>query len=259
MAARAMWKGVLLCNAVRVPVKLYAAVEDQAIRFRMLSRDDQRPVRQAMVHPDTGAIVPHEEVRRAYVTEEGDRVLLGAEELKALEPPESRDIEVLAFVPPDQLDHRWYDRPYFLGPDGSSADYNALAAAMDAVGLEGVARWVMRGRQYVGALRLHQGYPVLIALRHAGEVIPAESLREPGGPPLDKKELEMARQLVGLLSAEFDPAAYHDEYRHRVAELVAAKAKGGRRLRLVKPRRKAPTEVLSRALRASLHAARKSA
>jgi DNA end-binding protein Ku len=253
-----MWKGVLHCQAARVPVKLYAAVEDRAIRFRLLSRRDQRPVRQALVHPDTGAIVPQESVRKAYVSEAGDRVILAAGELKALEPKESRDIEVLAFMPPAQFDHRWYDRPYFLGPDGSASEYNALADAMEATGLEGVARWVMRGRQYIGALRLHQGYPVLIVLRHAGEVVPAESLPAPEGPALDRRELEMARQLVEMLAADFAPDAYQDEYRQRVAELVAAKAKG-RRLRLVAPRRKAATDDLSRALRDSLRAVRKSA
>ncbi len=258
MTARAMWKGVLHCQAARVPVKLYAAVEDRAIRFRLLNRSDLRPVRQALVHPDTGAIVPQEGVRRAYVSDAGDRVILSTAELKALEPKESRDIELLAFVPPAQFDHRWYDRPYFLGPDGSANEYNALADALEGTGLEGVARWVMRGRQYVGALRLHQGYPVLIALRHAGEVVPAQSLPAPEGPALDRRELEMARQLVEMLAADFEPAAYQDEYRQRVAELVAAKAKG-RRLRLVAPRRKAATDDLSRALRDSLRAVRKSA
>lgn len=258
MTARAMWKGVLHCQAAQVPVKLYAAVEDRAIHFRLLSRRDQRPVRQALVHPDTGAIIPQESVRRAYVFDTGDRVILTAAELKALEPKGSRDIEVLAFVPPEQFDHRWYDRPYFLGPDASAGTYHALADAMEATGLEGVARWVMRGRQYVGALRLHQGYPVLITLRHAGEVVPAQSLPAPEGPALDRRELEMARQLVGMLGDDFEPGAYRDEYRERVAELVAAKAKG-RRLRLVAPRRKAAPDDLSRALRDSLRAVRKSA
>ncbi|MFN2316250.1 MAG: Ku protein [Gemmatimonadales bacterium] len=258
MAARAMWKGVIQCADVEIPVKLYAAVEDQRVPFRMLNRKDQSPVRQSMVHPVTGKTVPHERTRRAYIAESGHRVILSAAELKALEPEESRDIEILAFVPPAELDHRWYERPYYLGPDASSKQYFALTEALEKSGLEGVARWVMRGRQYRGALRLHEGYPVLMSLRNAAEVIPADALPAPGGPALDARELDMARQLIGMLSADLDLSAYHDEYRGRVEELLQTKARGGR-LKLVKPRRKAPIDDLSQALQASLKAARKAA
>ncbi len=259
MAARAMWKGVIQCADMEIPVKLYAAVEDQRVPFRMLNRKDQSPVRQSMVHPDTGNAVPHERTRRAYIAESGHRVILTAEELKTLEPKESRDIEILSFVPPAELDHRWYERPYYLGPDNSRDEYFALTEALEKTGLEGVARWVMRRRQYRGALRLHEGYPVLMSLRNASEVIPAEALPAPGGPALDAKELDMARQLIGMLSAELDLSSYHDEYRARVEKMLDAKSHGGG-LKLVKPRRKAPTDDdLSRALQASLKAARKAA
>lgn len=256
MTARAMWKGVIQCASVTIPVKLYAAVEDQRVHFRMLSRKDQSPVRQAMVHPDTGKEVSREHTRRAYIAESGHRVILTAEELKSLEPKESRDIEILSFVPPEEIDHRWYERPYFLGPDTSREEYLALTEALEKTGLEGVARWVMRRRQYLGALRLHEGYPVLMSLRNAAEVIPADALPAPAGPALDAKELEMARQLIGMLAADLDLSAYRDEYRDRVQKLLETKARGGR-LKLVKPRRKAPTEDLTGALRASLKAARK--
>lgn len=258
MAARAMWKGVIQCADLEIPVKLYAAVEDQRVPFRMLNRKDKTPVRQLMVHPDTGKSVAHEHTRRAYIAESGRRVILTAEELKALEPEESRDIEILSFVPPAEIDHRWYERPYYLGPDNSREKYFALAEALEKTGLEGVASWVMRRRQYHGALRLHEGYPVLMSMRNAAEVVSAEALPAPGGPALDAKELDMARQLIGMLSAELDLSAYHDEYRGRVEKMLDAKARGGR-LKLVKPRPKAPTDDLSRALQASLKAARKAA
>lgn len=258
MAARAIWKAVLHCGSVRVPVKLYSAIEDQSVRFRVLSRKNQQPVRQALVNPETDEIVPHEETRRAYVADNGDRVILESSELAALEPEASRDIELLAFLPPEEIDHRWYERPYYLGPDGDSSAYFALSDAVEASGLEGLARWVMRGREYLGALRVHQGYLMLLSLRHAGEVVAAEELRAPSGAALNQKELAMARQLIGMLDAEFDLASYRDEYRSRVLELVESKAKG-RRLRLVRPRRKAASDDLGGALRASLRAVRKTA
>ncbi len=258
MAARAIWKAVLHCGNARVPVKLYSAIEDQSVHFRVLSRKNKQPVRQAMVNPETDEIVAHEQTRRAYVSDNGDRVILEPSELAALEPEASRTIEILAFLPPEELDHRWYERPYYLGPDGDSNAYFALADAVEASGLEGLARWVMRGREYLGALRLYQGYPILLSLRHAGEVVAVEELKAPGGSALNAKELAMARQLIGMLDAEFDHASYHDEYRSRVLELVKSKAKG-RRLRLVKPSRKGPSDDIAGALRASLKAVRKTA
>lgn len=259
MAARAMWKAVIQCGHLQVPVKLYSAIEDRNIRFRILSRKDSQPVRQAMVNPETGETVPHDETRRAYVAENGDRTILEPSELDALEPEASRDINIIAFLPPGQIDHRWYDRPYYLGPDGNSASYFAFAEAMESGELEGLARWVMRGKAYTGALRLHEGYLVLMSLRHADEVVVAANLEAPGGSALNPKELDMARQLVGMLEAELDLANFQDAYRDRVRKLIESKAKGGRRLKLVKTSPKKPSDDLSGALQASLKAARKSA
>lgn len=259
MAARAIWKAVIQCGKLPVPVKLYSAIEDRNIRFRVLSRKDTQPVRQAMVNPETGEIVPHAETRRAYVADNGDRAILETSELDALEPEPSRDIDIVAFLPAEQIDHRWYDRPYYLGPDGNSAAYFAFAEAIEDSALESLARWVMRGKTYIGALRLHLGYPVLVSLKHADEVVAVANLEAPGGAALNPKELDMARQLIGMLAAELDLSNYHDAYRDRVLKLVEAKAKGGPRLKLVKTSMKKPGDDLGRALQASLQAVRKSA
>lgn len=256
MAARAMWKAVIQCGKFRVPVKLYSAIEDRNIRFRVLSRKDKQPVRQAMVNPETGEIVPHEETRRAYVADNGDRTILEKAELDALDPEPSRDIDIVAFLPTKQIDHRWYDRPYYLGPDGDSATYFAFAKALEDSGLEGLARWTMRGKRYIGALRLHLGYPVLISLRHAEEVVAVSDLKAPGGPPLNPKEVDMAQQLVGMLAAELDLSKYHDAYRERVMKLIKAKAKGGRRLKAVKRSPRKRSDELGHALQASLQSVR---
>ncbi len=226
MAARAMWKGILRFGGVEVPVKLYSAVEDRSVHFRLLDAKAQEPVRQQMVDPETGDVVEHAEVRRAFQTGEGELVVLADEELAALEPEPSRDIEVTRFVPTGEITHAWYDRPYYLGPDGGEDDYFALAAALEAEGREGVARWTMRKKDYVGALRAQGGYLVLITLRHAGEVVAASALPAPAGRALDEREMAMARQLVAAMEDELDFGAYRDEYRDRVRELVEAKAEG---------------------------------
>ena len=259
MAARAMWKAVIRCGKLPVPVKLYSAIEDRNIHFRILSRKDSQPVSQAMVNPESGEVVPHGETRRAYVADNGDRTILEQAELAAMDPEPSVDIDIVAFLPAEQIDHRWYDRPYYLGPDGDSAAYFAFAEAVKENELEGLARWVMRGKAYAGALRLHRGYPVLISLKYADEVIEAASLQAPGGAALNPKELDMARQLVGMLESELDLSAYHDAYRDRVLKMIEAKANGARHLEPVKTSTKKSSDDVGHALRASLKAARKSA
>ena len=258
MAARAMWKGVIRFGEVSVPVKLYSAIEDRDVHFRMLHRKDKVPVRQAMVNPDTDVIVPYEETKRAFVTDEGDMVLLEREDLDALEPAPSRDIEVVSFLPCHEIDHRWYDRPYYLGPDGSSDRYFALADGLETSGMEGLARWVMRKKEYVGALKVYKGYPMLMSLRHAEEVISVENLEAPRGKPLDSRELAMARQLIGMLEAGFEPEHYQDEFRERVLEMLDTKVRGGK-LKVVRFRKREPSDDLSAALEASLKQERRHA
>lgn len=258
MSVRAMWKGVIRFDSISVPVKLYGAIEDRNVHFRLLHRQDLEPVHQVMVNPETDEVVPYENTGRAYITESGDRVLLNQSELEALEPEPSRDIEILSFLPLHAIDHRWYDRPYYLGPDEDSAEFFALADALEAMQVEGLARWVMRNKSHVGALQLYQGYPMLLSLHHAEEVILVEALAPPKGPPLDKRELGMARQLIGMLDAESQLQEYHDEFRDRVLEMVAAKAKGKPARKRAPPRCERGME-LNQALEASIQKARKRA
>jgi DNA end-binding protein Ku len=254
MAARAMWKGVVRLEEARVPVKLYSAVQDRSVRFRLLARASTSPIVQSLVNPETGAVVPYEETRRAYVTDDDELVVLDPDELAALEPESSRDIDVLQFVPSEAIDHRLYDRPYYLGPDGDGGRYAALAAALERTGREGVARWTMRKKSYVGALRLYRGFPMLVTLRRAEEVVPVEQVERPAGKALDDRQLDMARKLLGMLEAPFEPEAYRDEYRDRVMKLIESKRAGEEPERRA-PRAKRRPRDLDRALEASLRSA----
>lgn len=261
MAARAIWKGVIRLDGDGVPVKLYSAVEDRRVHFRLLHEKDRVPVKQRMVNPVTGDEVEYAEARRGRETDDGRIVVLEPDELEALEPDPSRDIEVLRFVPPERLPHPWYDRPYYLGPDGDDEAWAALAGALERTGLEGVLRWTMRKKEYLGALRLHEGVPMIVTLRHAEEVVEASELQAPGGRDLEKRELEMAERLVEMLEGTFEPEEWEDTYRLRVTELVEAKAEGRTiALREYRERREEGAS-LEQALQASLEAAggRKSA
>ena len=251
MAARAIWKGVLKLNSTKVPVKLYSAIQDKTVRFHILDERSKVRVKQHMIDPDSGDEVPNEEIRKGFEVEPGTFVVLEAEDLERLEPKESRDIEVKQFVPTDAIPPEYYDRPYYLGPDGDQTAYFALAEALKNKEKEGVARWVMRKRPYVGALGAEGDYLMLFTLRNAEEVLSAKDLPKPAGRAPDKRELAMAKQLVELLKGEFDPKEYKDEYRKRVMEFVEKKAKGRKpKLRLVKEKRKpaALDKVLARSI-----------
>lgn len=256
MAARAIWKGRIRFGGVEVPVKLYSAVQDRSIHFRLLHEKDKQPVAQQMIDPETGDVVDHADIRRAFQTEDGDLVMLDDDELAELEPEASRDIEVTHFVKPDVVTHQWYDRPYFLGPDEDDSAYFALAEALRRQEREGVVRWVMRKKEYVGVLRLQGDHLMLMTLRRAGEVVPASSLEPPSGRDLDRREVNMAVQLVSALEGELDLTEYRDEYRDRVLELVQAKAEGKVLKFPAAPRKKAEAS-LGDMLEQSVRAAKK--
>lgn len=259
MAARALWKGVVSPGKIELPVKLYSAVEDRSIHFRLLSKHHRAPIRQRMVDPTTGEEVPNESMHKGYEVEPGVFVMFEDQELESLQPKASRAIEVLSFVPRYAISEQWYDRPYYLGPDGSVGKYFAFVAALDQAKRTGIARWVMRNTEYAGALIVHQAYLALITLRHAEEVVSASSLAPPEGKALDARELAMAEQLVGALAGDFDPEAARDEHRARVLELVEAKAHG-KKAKVLRPPRKAPGQPsLVKALEASLSHAKRAA
>jgi DNA end-binding protein Ku len=256
MASRSIWNGTVRMGNLALPVKLHSAVQDKTVRFHLLHDRDRQRVRQRLVNPETGEEIAPGDVRRAYEVEPGVFVVVEEKELAELEPKPSKDIEITRFIPYGQSSYVWYERPYYLAPNGDAKDYFALAEALAKSKREGVARWVMRNHAYVGALRASDGYLMLVALRHAGEVIDASSLPAPSGPALTAKELAMAEQLVTMLEERYDPAAFHDEYRERLEKLIAAKAHH-KVYRFERPAPKRRTEDLDRALAASLTRIRK--
>lgn len=255
MAARAIWKGEIKLGSSKLPVKLYSAVTDRSVRFHILDKHKTR-VKQHMVQPDNGDEVSSDKIQKGFEIEPGRFVIVTDEDLKSLEPKPSREIEITEFVPPDKISQQWYERPYYLGPDGDVKDYFAFAEALEKREREGIAHWVMRNKPYVGALRAQDGYLVLVTLRSANEVILAKDLPKPAGREPSKKELEMAKHLVSLLEGEFNPKDFKDEYRERVLEFIERKAKGhAPRLTAVKTKRK--TTSLDSVLAKSIESLRK--
>jgi DNA end-binding protein Ku len=257
MSARAMWKASLELGGASIPVKLYAAAQDRDIHFRLLHAKDRAPVEQRMLDPHTGEEIPAEAVQRGVAVEPGVYVVLKPEELEAGTPEPSRSIEITRFVPPQAIDAAWYSRPYYLGPDGSAAEYAALVKALRESGLRGVARWTMRKRRHAGVLEAGESHLALISLRPAEEVVAATQLEAPPGKPGSAAERELAEQLVAALDAPFDPRVLRNEYRERLEQYLEAKAQG-KRVRAPREAIPAPSTDLARALKQSLEAARRS-
>jgi DNA end-binding protein Ku len=251
MTARPIWKSRLRLFGIDLPVFLYSAAIDRAVRFHILEKRTETRVKQHMVDPATGKEIPKEEIRKAYQVEPGTFVVLTDDELEKLRPEPARDIEITRFVPTAHIGSQWYNRPYYLGPDANEDEYFAFAQALGSAKREAVARWVMRGREYVGALCSQDGYLMLITLKNADEVISAEGLPRPTGRALEKKELNMAKQLVGMLEGEFDPSEFRDEFRERVQSFIDSKAHG-KAPKLQRLRSKRATTSLDAALSKSI-------
>jgi DNA end-binding protein Ku len=156
------------------------------------------------------------------------------------------------------VSHGWYDRPYWLGPDsGGNGAYFALAQALESEEREGIAKWVMRGKEYVGALVAEDGYLMLITLRRAGEVVESKDLPKPSGRVLERKEVALAEQLVSALEGEWKPEEFEDEYRDRLMEFIEKKSKGrAPKIRKLRPKKESKKD-LAAMLQASLKGAEK--
>ena len=228
--ARPTWSGSVSFGLVTVPVELYTAVRPQTVRFRQLSRQTQAPVRQRLIDASTGEEVSRDDIVKGYELEDGRYVVVEPEELEELEPEASRLIRIHAYVEQDEIDPVFYDRAYYLAPDGEVArrPYQLLTEAMQQTDQVAVATFVMRNREYLAAIRARDGVLVLSTMHHAAEVMEPADLNldlERGEPPSDQ-ELAMAEQLIGSMRTEFDPKAFPDRHRADILEYLEGKAEG---------------------------------
>jgi DNA end-binding protein Ku len=253
-----MWKATLELGSTKLPVKMYsAAAGERGVSFRLLDDKHLEPVRQRMVDPATDEEVPPEKVRRGFEVEPGVFVLFDPHELAKLEPEPSRSIDVTRFVPKDHFGPEWFDRPYWLAPDGREKEYFAFAKALAESGREGIAHWVMRKHRYVGALRSTGEHLALVTLRHADEVVPASAI-ETTRREINPRERKLAEDLVDALAGELDLSEFEDEYAERVRELAEQKAEG-KRIRAPRQKKKEAGKSLAETLKRSLRSTRPAA
>jgi DNA end-binding protein Ku len=228
--ARAIWSGSISFGLLNVPVKLYSAVARRSIGLREIRESDGARIRHKRVAEGTDEEVPYERIVKAYELTPDTYVPLSRDELASLDPKKTRAIEVRDFVDLDQIDPVYFNSPYYLGPaEGAERAYSLLAEAMERSGKVAIARFVLRNKEHLAAIRPSEGVLTLTTMRFADEVVPPGELDDvlPAEPPeVAKKEVEMAEKLIDSLTTDFDPTAYRDEYREELLAMIERKAEG---------------------------------
>ena len=227
---RAIWSGSISFGLLNVPVKLYSAVSRKNVSFRELRASDSSRIRHKRVAEADGEEVPYEEIVKGYELAPEQYVILTKDELEEMNPKKTRAIEIEAFVDLDEIDPIYFDHPYYLGPDkGAEKAYALLTKAMEEQKKVAIARFVLRNKENLAAIRPMNGVLTMATMRFADEVVSPDEISEvfgENGESPRKAEVDMAKQLIESLAQDFDAAEYKDEYREELLALIERKAKG---------------------------------
>jgi DNA end-binding protein Ku len=255
---RSIWTGAISFGLVNVPVKLYSAVSKKTVRFHQLHEKDGVRIQQKRVCPADGDEVPYDQIVKGFEITPDQYVVVTPEELEAIEPRKTKTIDIEDFVDLEDIDPIYYDHPYYLLPGtGAAKPYKLLVTAMEESSKVAIARVVIRQKEQLVAIRPTGDILTMETMNFADEVVPHDKFDEAPGEEVDTntREVDMARQLIESLSADFDPSKYHDTYRERVLELIERKAEG-KEIAVQPVEEPQPVPDLMAALEASVNAAR---
>jgi|SRR5947209_10424622 len=249
---RAVWSGSISFGLVNAPVRMYAAISEKNLKFNLIHEKDGGRIGYQKICKLEDEPVPNEEIVKAYQVEDDEFVYLTDEDFEAAAPEAYKTITIQDFVPAEQIDPIYFERTYFLGPAEPAAEpvYALLVKAMEEAGLVAVATYVFHERENLGCLRVREGVLTLEKMFFADEVRPVEGIA-PEGVKVDKRQLEMAMQLIGQYQGDFDPDQYHDAYRERLMGVIEAKRSGEGVKPAVETEKPAAPDLLA-ALQASL-------
>ena len=255
---RSIWKGAISFGLVSIPVKLYSATEEKDVSFHQVHREDGGRIRYKRVCQVDGEEVPYSDIAKGYELPSGEVVVLTDEDFADLPLTTSRAIDVLEFVPLDQVDPMYFAKSYYLEPDGQGAKpYVLLREALENSGRVALVKVALRSRESLATLRVREGVFVLEMMLWPDEI------RTPDFGFLDEdidvrqQELKMAESLIESLSGDFEPEQYSDNYREALQALIDAKVEGREVVQPTEPATDSGTVVdLMAALRASVEAAK---
>ncbi|MGD1252639.1 Ku protein [Mycobacterium seoulense] len=229
---RSIWKGSIAFGLVNVPVKVYSATQDHDIKFHQVHAKDNGRIRYQRVCEVDGEVVEYRDIARAFESDDGQMVIITDDDIATLPEERSREIEVLEFVPAEEVDPMLFDRSYFLEPDSkSSKSYVLLAKTLAETDRMAIVHFTLRNKTRLAALRVKDFGKRDVMMVHT--LLWPDEIRDPDFPVLDKEveikpaELKMASQVVESMAEDFNPDRYHDTYQEQLQELIDAKLEGG--------------------------------
>ena len=228
--ARSVWSGSISFGLVNVPVKAYTAVREHQVHFNQLDKKSGSRIRYEKVAEKTGKEVSSDDIELGYEIRKGRYVTFEKSELEDLRPASTKTIDVQDFVALADIDPIYYDRTYWLAPDGDAAKkaYSLLLAAMEDRERVGIGSVVMRTKQYLAAIRPLDGALAMSTMRFADEIVDRKDIAEIPArrSKPDAKELRLATQIVDSLETDWKPERYHDTYTEQLHDIIERKDKG---------------------------------
>ncbi len=227
--ARPIWKGSISFGFVSIPVILQTATRDRGIHFHLLTRDGTCRLRQKLFCPDTGKEYDFSETSRGLEIGKNEYVLVDSSEIQKIKPVSGKSLEIQQFIRLDELDPLYFDRAYFVTPEESGLKpYRLLCEAMEESKTIAIARFVMREKEYLSAMRVAGPGLILHTLHYADEVLSLDDALPPAlkSVKAPSKEVQVAGQLVKAMSKPFDISDFKDDYRERMEALVKRKTQG---------------------------------
>ena len=255
---RSIWKGAISFGLVTIPVKVYSATEQKDVAFNQVHRKDGGRIRYRRVCTVCGEEVSYSEIAKGYELPSGEMVVLTDEDFADLPLTTSKRIDVLQFVPLEQVDPIYFAKAYYLEPDAQgSKPYVLLRDALEGSGKVALVKVALRQRESLATLRSRDGVFVLETMLWPDEIRAPEFAFLEEDIDVRPQELQMASSLIDTMAGDFDADEYHDAYREALEAVIEAKAEGRE---VIQPQEAGPepaaTDLLA-ALRASVEAAKK--
>jgi DNA end-binding protein Ku len=228
--ARALWSGSISFGLLNIPVQLMPGERRTDLRFHLMDVRNKARVRYERINAETGEEVPWKDIVRAFEYKKGDYVVLDKEDVKAAAPASSESVDIESFIPADAVPLEYFERPYYLlPPKKAEKSYVLLRETLRSLGRVGLARVVIRTREYLALLLPRGAALMLLLLRYPQELVPQDEYAFPDKTPaayrLGKRELDMARQLVKSMEGPWRPAAYRDEFRAKLHKVIEERMK----------------------------------
>jgi DNA end-binding protein Ku len=252
---RSIWSGSISFGLVNVPVRLYSAMQEHKLRFNFVHAKDSSPIGYQKICKKENKPVPDNEIVKAFEFTKGEYVFMDEEDFAAAKVEGYKSIDIVDFVPYEDIDPIFFAHTYYVGPDrGAEKTYSLLVKAMEDSDLAGIAKFVMRDRQNLGALRIRDGVITLEQLHYADEIRAIDEIK-PSRARVSQEELRTAKQLIESFASDWKPEKYKDTYRDALCDVIRAKRKGKEVHAAPELEEERPTDLLT-ALRESIERSR---